>query len=56
MGMTLRRYHAARAERINKQEAVEEAKQQFVYERKGVDIEKEDDAPIEKRKYTKKTF
>lgn len=55
--MTLRRYHAARAERINKQEATEEAKQEIVYERKGVDIEKDEDTPtVEKRKYTKKTY
>lgn len=52
MGMTLRRYHAARKEKFDKQQAIEEAKATTIYTvKEDVVIE----APVvEKRKYTKR--
>jgi len=57
MGMTLRRYHAARKEKFDKQEAIEEAKRSIVYEvqKENTVVGLNSDLPIvEKRKYTKR--
>lgn len=55
MGMTLRRYHAARKEKFDKQEAIEEAKATIVFEvQKDEPIDSDLPALSEKRKYTKR--
>lgn len=55
MGMLYRRYHAARLEQINKNDALEEAKRQIANEPVAEDepVETETEKP-EKRKYTKR--
>ncbi len=58
MGMTLRRYHAARQEKFDKQEAIEEAKASIVFEiqKDNTVVGSNSDVPhlVEKRKYTKR--
>jgi hypothetical protein len=59
MGMMLRRYHAAKQEKYDKQEAIEEAKATVVYEvqkeNTTVGMNSDLQQVIEKRKYTKRT-
>ncbi len=58
MGMTLRRYHAAKQEKFDKQEAIEEAKASIVFEvqKDNTIVYSNSDLPsiVEKRKYTKR--
>lgn len=56
MGMMLRRYHAAKKETFDKEEVIEEAKTQYVFDM--VDKTFVPDPTVinpEKRKYTKRT-
>ncbi len=54
MGMMLRRYHAAKKERFNKQEVIEEAEQQMALSNE-TSLEETDDE-IEKPVYQKRTY